>query len=339
MRKIGACLAIAVLASAALAPTPSPAFGLRIGPFHIGLPFIGIPRRARHRRATALHQAAGKGDLYDKASLGGTEPAQGADRALLYPDAALPGLYDEIFWPDHSPPWPFDYDAIFRGAFAKPPAGQDAQACQQTDRTARIVGRIGAEVRPRPDQSALLQKLGQALGMASGYLTKACPKDIPAQPVARLNLMQSQIQALSMALDLIRPPLEKFEQSLDAKQKARFAAMGRASTGASAGCGAAPAATDWSIDDINQSVQPNDKQRQAISDLKQAFVSTAGDLHAHCPNPLPATPLARLQAIEGRLDSSWRAALAMQVALVNFESRLSDEQKNRFETMNVAQAP
>jgi hypothetical protein len=339
MRRIGACLAITALAAAVSSPTPSAAFGLSVGPFHIGVPFIGIPRGAMHRRAIALHSATGKGDLYDKASLGGAEPSPGADQALLYPAAALPDLYDEIFWPDHSPPWPYDYDAIFRGAFAKSPAGQDAQACQQPDRTAMIVGRIGAEVRPRPEQSALLQKLGQALGMASGYLSKACPKEIPPQPVARLNLMQSQIQALSMAIDLIRPPLQDFEQSLDAKQKARFAAMGSASTDAAAECGATPAATDWSIDDINQSVQPNDTQRDALSDLKQAFVSAAGDLHAHCPNPLPTTPLARLQAIEGRLDASWRAALSMQVALAKFESQLDDQQRGRFEAMSLAQAP
>ena len=357
MRRTGACIFIVffgALGAAVFSPTPSAAFGLRFGPFHLGLPFFEVPHSLVHRRPIALHPAVRKGGgIYDKASLGkaslgkaslgkaslgGAEPAQRAEPALLYPVVALPGLYEEVFWPDRSPSWPYGYDAIFRTAFAISPLDEDARACQQPDRTAAIVARIRAEVRPRAAQLPVLQKLGQALGMAAGYLAKACPSEIPAQPVARLQVMQSQIQALSMAIDLVRPPLQQFEQSLDAGQKAHFAAMRSAATAAFAACGAAPTPTDWSVDQIDQSVQPGEGQRQALSDLKQAFANVAADLHAHCPNPLPSTPLARLEAIEGRLDASWRAALSMQVTLAKFESRLSDRQRNRFEAMNLAQA-
>jgi LTXXQ motif family protein len=356
MRKIAAIsvTAISVVCLGAVAavivlPRPAAAFGLSVGPFHIGLPLFGSHHFA-HRRHIALrhsehgHEAqeheAREASVYDNANLDRTEtarqtePAQFAEPALLYPVVALPNLYDAIFWPDRSQSWPFGYDSIFRSAFAKSPLDDDQRACQQRDRTAEILGRIRAEVKPRPDQLPLLQKLGEALGMAGGYLARACPKAIPAQPVARLQLMQSQQQALGMAIDLVRPPLQRFEDSLDASQKARFDA---ASANASA-CAAAAPATDWSVDEIDQAVMPGDSQNEPLADLKQAFASAAADLHAHCPNPLPPTPLARLEAMESRIDASWRAALSMQTALASFESRLNDQQRSRFESLNLAQA-
>jgi len=324
-----------LLGAVVLPATPSAAFGLRLGPFHLALPFLG-PHRFVRRHRVALRSDT-REDLYDKVTVVGSESLRHAEPGLLYPGVALPGLFDEIFWPAHSPPWPFGYDAIFRSAFAKSPLDDDPRACQPGDHTEMIVARIRAEVRPRPAQLAQLEKLGQALGMAAGYLMKACPTAIPAQPVARLQLMQSHIQVLTMAIDLVRPPLQQFEQSLDAEQKARFAAM-RSASSAAAECGTGPTATEWSVDDIDQSVGPGDSQRQALDDLEQSFASTAADLHAHCPNPLPPTPLARLEAIEARLDASWRAALSMQVALATFEGRLNQQQRDRFEAMNLAQA-
>jgi len=321
-----------VLAASAFPASPSAAFGLNIGPFHLGLPFIGFPHRFVHRHRAAL---GGGSNIYDRASLG--TASQGSEPVALYPAAALPGLFDEVFWPNQAPPWPYGYDAIFRNAFAQSSGETDASACQQPDRTAAIVGRIGAEVRPTKAQTQLLQKLGKALGTASGYMARACPKAVPAEPVARLQLMQSQLQTLTLAIDVVRPPLQQFEQSLDVQQKARFAAV--RSDRAAAVCAAQPTATDWSVNDIDQSVQPDQNQRDALAELKQTFASTAADLHAHCPNPLPSSPLGRLEAIEGRLDASWRAALSMQVALATFEGGLSDQQRNHLEAMNVAQAP
>lgn len=334
MRRIGAYFAIASLAAIAFSPTPSAAFGLNIGPLHLGWPFFGFPHRFVHRHHVALRRPDRTGaNVYDKASLGGAA-AQNAEPALLYPSIELPGIFDEVFWPKNAPAWPFGYAAIFRNAFVKSSLDEDVRACQQPVRAAEIVDRIAAETRPRPAQRSLLQKLGQALGTASGYMAKTCPKTIPAQPVARLQLMQSQLQALTMAIDLVRQPLQQFQQSLDAKQKVRFAAA----SAAAAECNPAPVATDWSVDQIDQSVQPGASQRNALSDLKQSFASIASDLHAHCPNPLPPTPLARLEAIEARLDASWRAALSMQVALAKFENGLSDQERDRFETMNLAQS-
>jgi hypothetical protein len=153
--------------------------------------------------------------------------------------------------------------------------------------------------------------------------------------------MDSQIEVLTMAIDMIRQPLEDFEQSLTRDQQARFGASKAASArrAGQAGlrtCGASSAAIDWSIDQIDKSVQPTEQQRPALDELQQAFGKAATDLEAHCPTSVPQSAVARLETIEARLDATWRAILSIQVALNDFESKLSDEQKSRFRTMSFA---
>jgi LTXXQ motif family protein len=336
MRNIGAYILVGAFAALLSSATPSAAFGLNFGPLHFGLPFFG---HSRHRRYTALHRSR----IYDRAAVErpsgarSSEPAQSVDNsALLYPSRALPALYDEIFWPARSAAWPFGYDAMVDSAFAKKSSDAAPQVCQPGDPNA-VVGRIRAEIKPSDAQMPLVDKLAQALGTASGYLAQACPKVVPPQAVLRLQLMQAQIQTLSMALDLIRPPLQQFEQSLNADQRSHFAAF--ASESAAAGsCGTPPAAVDRPVAEIEQRVAPSEDQRGALDDLKQAFAGAASDLDAHCPKSWPAMPLARLEAMESRLDASWRAALAMQVALAQFQSKLTEQQRARFDALAVTAA-
>jgi len=336
MPKIGAYVAIAVLGAAIFSPPPAAAFSFHFGPFHIGFPFF------RHRH----HHLYVRGNPNVVARLEPVQPAQGVTSALLYPSLALPAIFQNVFWPVYASPWPFGYQAIFTTAFAKAPPAQDPRLCQQPPFDAdAIVGRLRAKIAPTAAQMQLLQRLGGALGAASGYLAKSCPNEIPSQPIARLQLMESQIEELAMALDMARQPLQDFEQSLSPSQQARFAAdvapqtvadQQNAPDDVTAGCGGAATAINWSIDQIYESVQPTDDQRDAFSDVKQAFGKAATDLEAHCPISVPPTALARLEAIEGRLDSTWRAVLSIQVALAHFEPKLSDEQKARFDAMNFA---
>ena len=208
---------------------------------------------------------------------------------------------------------------------------------------------FSAEVTPTADQMQLLQKLGGALGAAAGFLAKACPTEIPAQPVARLQLMESQIEELTMAITIVRQPLQDFEQSLSDEQKAKFAAVAarraapppivRISPPRSRRPAAArPPQSTATIDQIDRSVQPTDAQRPALANVKQAFAKAVDDLDAHCPTTVPPTALARLDAIEARLDATWRSVLSIQVALANFETKLDDAQRDRFDQMNFAAA-
>jgi LTXXQ motif family protein len=330
MRKIGALLTVVALAAIVFPYTPSQAFGLRVGPFYFGIPYFG--HRYRHwHHDTALH---------DEASLNNGTPAQdrGLTPPLLYPVLALPSIYAEIFSSSPlSSPWPFRYDAIFQAAFAKTASDQNSNSCPQAVGSAVIVDRIRTTVRPNADQMQRLQKLGGALGMASGYLAKACPTDVPQDPAARLQLMEWQIEKVAEALDIVRQPLQEFEQSLTAAQRARFEARpstaaasrpDRADSAAS-DCAAAPTRVDSSVEQISLAIDPTDAQRDAMAGLKQAFRNAASELDANCPAALPADPLARLESTEARLDATWRALVAIQTALANLENGLSDDQRAR----------
>jgi LTXXQ motif family protein len=143
----------------------------------------------------------------------------------------------------------------------------------------------------------------------------------------------------------VRRPLQDLEQSLNSDQQARFSEATSTqaspdrrvqSTNIAVGCGGSSTAIDRSVNEISQSVQPTVTQRDALADVKQSFDKAATDLDAHCPTSIPPTALSRLDTIQGRLDSTWRATLSIQVALANFESKLSDAQKVRFDAMNFA---
>src|SRR5580704_6407978 len=347
MRKISAIVTIAALAAVAFSPSPSAAFGLRIGPLYFGIPYFGY--RHRHHGAPALR---------DEASLRTVPPAQGAPSAqgpasqglispLLYPVLALPAVYDEIFSPPSSSPWPFSYDAILQTAFAKTAPDQNAAACPQPNRQSAVAERVRAEIRPTGNQMQQMQKLGGALGFASDYLAKACPSEIPQDAAARLQLMEWQIEKLAEALDFVRPPLQELEQSLNDTQRARFgvplstaaAAVhpDRAKTIAPA-CAVVPTRVDASIEQISLAVQPTDAQRDAMDGLKQAFRNAANELDANCPLSLPGDPLARLEAIEARLDATWRALVSIQTALADFATKLSADQRVRFDATDFAAA-
>jgi hypothetical protein len=343
MRKIGTIVAIAALAAVAFSPSPSAAFGLRIGPFYFGIPYFGY--RHRHHASHALR---------DEASLKTAPPGQGAAEPqaaasqglmspLLYPALALPAVYDEIFAPPSSAPWPFSYDAILQTAFAKTATDQNAAACPQPNRQSAVAARIRAEIRPTGNQSQQMQKLGGALGFASDYLAKACPNEIPQDPTARLQLMEWQIEKLAEALDFVRPPLQELEQSLNDGQRVRFGVpLATAAVHpdrpniAAPACAVAPTRVDASIEQISLAVQPTDAQSDAMNSLKQTLRNAANALDANCPASLPGDPLARLEAIEARLDATWRALVSIQTVLADFETKLSAEQRVRFDATDFA---
>jgi hypothetical protein len=345
MRKFCALVAVAALAAIAIAPTPGAAFGLRVGPFYVGLPYYW--HRHRHHAAPARAPETQTASLPSETEPNAVEPAPNQSSALLYPALALPVVYGNIFSPSSSSSaaWPFSYQAIFQTAFAK--AKLDPTACQRPVDANAVIARISKAVRPTGAQVQQLQQLAGALHMAGQYLASACPKDVPAQPVARMQLMEWQIEKLAQALDIVRPPLADFQQSLNDAQRARFAATAATPSGAvhpdrasnmMPGCAATPTAIDWSLEQISLSVQPTDAQRDALSTVKTAFRSAASELDANCPSSLPPDPLARLGATEARLDATWRAVLAIQSALANFETTLSDEQRTRFDATDFAAA-
>jgi hypothetical protein len=349
MRKIGPFIARAAIAGIAFVSPPAAAFGLRIGPFSIHVPFYLPYPYHRHLYMRANPNEAARPE----------ESGPALKSALIYPNLALPAIFQSVFFPANAAPWPFGYESIFSTAFAKARVSGDQHLCQPMVNANEIVGRIRGEVSPTADQMQSLKKLGGALGAAAGYLAKACPDEIPPQPVARLQLMESQIEILAMAIDIVRQPLQDFEQTLTADQQAKLAPPANTAaptpdvpaadhpsdpdtTGttvlAAPACGGSPGAIDATIDQIDKTIQTTDAQKPALASVKDAFSKSVDDLQAHCLSSAPATALGRLEATEARLDATWRSELAIQVALANFQTKLSDDQKKNFDAMNFAAA-
>jgi hypothetical protein len=91
--------------------------------------------------------------------------------------------------------------------------------------------------------------------------------------------------------------------------------------------------TDWPIERIAQTVEPNDAQRAALDELRTATAAALDILKAACPTDLPSTPIGRLDAMQKRLDAMLQAVRTVRPALDRFSQSLTDEQKARFNAL------
>jgi ABC-type transporter MlaC component len=93
--------------------------------------------------------------------------------------------------------------------------------------------------------------------------------------------------------------------------------------------------TDWPIERIAQTVEPNDAQRGLLNDLKDANAKALDALKAACPTALPSTPTGRIETMRQRLEAMLTAVRSVRPALEKFYSSLNDEQKARFDALNT----
>jgi hypothetical protein len=66
--------------------------------------------------------------------------------------------------------------------------------------------------------------------------------------------------------------------------------------------------TDWPIQQIGQTVQPEQAQRAALNDLSDATAKGIDVLQSACPNELPSTPTGRSAALRKRVEVMSQAA-------------------------------
>jgi hypothetical protein len=111
----------------------------------------------------------------------------------------------------------------------------------------------------------------------------------------------------------------------------------RSSTGGPVGTdlcsGQTAGLTDWPIERIAQTVEPNAAQRAALDELKAATASSLDILKASCPSDLPSTPTGRLDAMRARLDAMTQSVRTVRPALEKLYESLTDEQKARFNAL------
>jgi LTXXQ motif family protein len=212
--------------------------------------------------------------------------------------------------------------------------------------TSLPIAQIKKTVQPTGDQAAALDELSAATAKANGVVKASCPTATPLTPVARLDAAQGRLEAMIQAVQIVSGPLEKFYASLTDEQKKKFDAMGSADRAAESRGATSPGGNlaalcgeqssdvgKLPVQRIEQVVQPTAQQQAAFDALKQASEDTAQELQASCPAQAPQTPVARLEAVNKRLNAIVEAMKAVRPKLQDFYASLSDEQKAAFNTM------
>jgi hypothetical protein len=291
---------------------------------------------------------------------------------------AYSDFVDYTFWPYADDTfWPYAYDDVYYSMFGPyapglsttyaslpatggrvrvppPVAGGTAQVCSSqaaglTDWPAELIAR---QVQPNNAQQAALNELKDATAKAVAILQSACPTDLPSTPTGRLATMRQRIEAMLQAVQVVRPALDGFYQSLSDEQKERFNALDQASSAPARNarstrqgpdlaqvCSADTArATALPIDRIDQLLRLSDPQRAALSELDAASKQAGQVLTSNCPQDQSLTPTGRLAAMEQRLNAMLQAVNTVQPALAKFYNSLNDEQRARFDRLPPRQA-
>jgi len=227
-------------------------------------------------------------------------------------------------------------------------AGRSIEADLCSGQTAGLtdwpIERISQTVEPNEDQRAILDELRDATAEALDQLKAACPTTLPSTPTGRIEAMRQRLDAMLAAVRTVRPVLEKFYDSLNDEQKARFNAL-NADAASQQGQGSvtqvcgqrASGIGGLPLDRIDRAVEPDETQRAALKELQGATAEAANLLNSDCPTDNALTVVGRLQAMEQRLDAMRRAVETVQPALERFYGSLSDEQRERFNRLSPAQ--
>ena len=102
---------------------------------------------------------------------------------------------------------------------------------------------------------------------------------------------------------------------------------------AAASCtGFAPGVNDLPLQRIEAILQPTPDQQQAFADLKTALAKASRVLSGSCLEQTPLTPVARLDAMERRLDAMLQAEDIVRSPLERLYRLLSPQQKQRLDT-------
>jgi len=96
------------------------------------------------------------------------------------------------------------------------------------------------------------------------------------------------------------------------------------------GCAAQAAEFDnWPFEAISRAVSPDNNQREALEGLRDAAKQATQRLTTECPEDVPATPAARLEAAEQGIAATLAAYDTVEPKLQAFYGALNDEQKAR----------
>jgi hypothetical protein len=254
--------------------------------------------------------------------------------AVFWPRAA-DDLVGYAFFPNETGErfWAYGFNDITDGIFTTPSAQAYASArrvrddraqalpaaagelCGNPDGTRASADRIEQIVQPDAAQRELLMQLRQALAKADDDIKAACPSVVPASQSARLDIVEERLRALHYATLTIRTPLEKFYGALTDEQRAKLNGATQTASPARICQTQASPTRDRSAFALDPRARPTAEQRAYQEAMQKHLTDMAKFVAAACPQDIPATPLARLDAEADRLTVLLYAAMAMRPAL------------------------
>ena len=193
-------------------------------------------------------------------------------------------------------------------------------------------------------QRDALGKLRTALTESIKTVSADCRDLTALPPLDRIKSTVQELWAVRDAGIYIRAPIRAFYGSLTDDQKAGFAWKqpkepkpdGKAADSGMArqyqAC-ASPGveSSERMLKEIEEKVRPDKQQAESLEALRKTSTDMTKLLSASCAQPVPANPLARLDAANDQLSSLSLAATSVELALNGFYAQLDDEQKARFE--------
>ena len=120
------------------------------------------------------------------------------------------------------------FNAMNGSTGGTPSGGNVAAACtQQAGSFIDLpVQRVEQVVQPTAQQQSAFDNLKKAAQNASEKLQSSCPTAVPLSPVARVDTVETRLNAMADAIKSVRPDLSNFYASLSDEQKAKFNTMG-----------------------------------------------------------------------------------------------------------------
>lgn len=293
-----------------------------------------------------------------------------------------PYAYDDFFDYAFAPYaydtfWPYAFDDVYAGiyggyapeyhapedayayagspasarAFARTEGGNgaglaaDSRICsgQAKGLTDFSIQKISRQVEPDRSQQARLDALKDATIKAVDILQAVCPADLPSTATGRLAVMRTRVDAMLKAVRTVRPALEKFYDSLNDEQRARFNAMDQAEQAAQGQTGDLDRLcrgqdsrqSRLPIDRIERSLHLSPGQEDTLKALDGTTARAAEILKVQCHPARELTPTGRLSAMQDRLTAMAQALKTTQAALTDFYGSLNDEQKAQFDRINA----
>jgi protein tyrosine phosphatase (PTP) superfamily phosphohydrolase (DUF442 family) len=212
---------------------------------------------------------------------------------------------------------------------------------------------IAQSITPDDSQRGVLEHLRSDAGKQAEVLGAACPRDIPSDPVAQLDVSKSTAEVVLATVNTVAPLVEEFYTTLSDEQKARLIALSMRANdvnndarpvrrsdrrrlrlqGALAKSGLCQrwerAFLDLPTQRVGREIRLSDAERGVLSVIADSTNQAADELAKSCPADVSFTPVGHLQTLRKQLEAVGQAIQTVRPVLGHFYESLNDERQQR----------